>query len=81
MFTDLEKNIIIMALMYLKNDYTPEDLEEFGLVAVGGRHAGLRLEDKIQMLIEDFVGPTWDEAATLDAIKLQTTNHSRNKEN
>ena len=30
MFTDLEKNIIIMALMYMKNDYTPEDLKEFG---------------------------------------------------
>ncbi len=79
MFTDLEKNIIIMALMYLKNDYTPEDLEEFG-ITYDGDH-GWYFEDKIQMLIEDFVGPTWDEEGTLEAIKLQTANHSRNKEN
>ena len=79
MFTDLEKNIIIMALMYMKNDYTPEDLKEFGLKATGSGCA--KFEDKIQVLIEDFVGPTWEEAATLDAIKLQTANHSRNKEN
>jgi len=85
MFTDLEKNIIIMALMYLKNDYTPEDLEEFGgdwprWCLWSGDH-GWYFEDKIQMLIEDFVGPTWDEEGTLEAIKLQTANHSRNKEN
>ncbi len=68
--------------MYLKNDYTPEDLEEFGRTyAEGGRNAAMRFEDKIQMLIEDFVGPTWDEEGTLEAIKLQTANHSRNKEN
>ncbi len=77
MFTDLEKNIIIMALMYMKNDYTPEDLKELGLKGVSYD----ALEDKIQTLIEDFVGPTWDEEGTLETIKRETANHSRNKEN
>jgi hypothetical protein len=79
MFTDLEKNIIIMALMYMKNDYTPEDLKELGLKATESGCA--KFEDKIQTLIEDFVGPTWDEEGTLETIKRETANHSRNKEN
>ena len=87
MFTDIEKSIIIMALMYMKNDYTPEDLKEFDRIApsqfrfIATEEGCAKFEDKIQTLIEDFVGPTWDEEGTLETIKRETANHSRNKEN
>ena len=70
MFTDQEKNIITMALMYFKNDYTRDDAEELGfdLVAeeddVCSNGVCLDLETITQELIEDLIGPTWDEDQT-----------------
>ena len=60
MFNETERNIITMALMYLKNDYTEEDLADLGM----GSCEGILLERMCQEMIEDFVGPTWDEEAT-----------------
>ena len=70
MFNEQEKNIITMALMYFKNDYTRDDAEELGfdLVAmdddVSSEGVCLKLESVTQELIEDLVGPTWDEDQT-----------------
>ena len=70
MFSKQERNIIIMALMYFKNDYTEDDLID------------LRLRDDllkpmVQTLIEDFIGPTWDEETTAKNIKRETEKRSR----
>ena len=83
MFTDYEKNIIIMALMYLKNDYSDYDFYELNPLnsTSKGQTRGdveVIFEDTIQDLIETFVGPTWDEEATNEAIQKQTEAHSRN---
>ena len=78
MFSEIERNIIIMALMYLKNDYTPDDLEDLGLADAAseiGREWGF--EEKVQHLIEDLVGPTWDEETTVENIKRETEKRSR----
>ncbi len=72
-----DRDIIIMALMYLKNDYTPEDLEALGLAGPSTRE--MHFEAKIQELIEDFVGPTWDEEATDENIKMETKKRTRHK--
>ena len=70
MFNEQEKNIITMALMYFKNDYTRDDAEELGfdLVAmdddVSSEGVCLELESVTQELIEDFIGFTWDEEQT-----------------
>ena len=53
MFNETERNIITMALMYLKNDYTEEDLADLGMEC-----KGILLERMCQEMIEDFVGPT-----------------------
>ena len=78
MFSEYEKRIIVMALMYLKNDHTPEDLEDLGLADAAseiGREWGF--EEKVHELIEDFVGPTWDEETTTENIKRETEKRSR----
>jgi len=69
MFTELESNIIIMALMYFYNDHTPEDIKELSNPN--------DLKGEIETLIEDFVGPTWDQEGTLENIVKQTALHSR----
>ena len=67
-----------MSLLYFKNDYTREDAEELGfdLVAeddtVSSKGVCLELESATQELIEDFIGPTWDEATTTaNVVKMQ----------
>tara|TARA_R100000808_G_C2125781_1_gene136105 strand:- start:271 stop:549 length:279 start_codon:yes stop_codon:yes gene_type:complete len=64
MFNETERNIITMALMYLKNDYTEDDLADLGMEC-----KGILLERMCQEMIEDFVGPTWDEEATAKNIE------------
>ena len=71
MFSDLEKNIIIMALMYLKSDYTQDDLSNLGLMLDLGEDTNAKFEQTCQTLIEDLVGPIWDEEGTAKAIKDQ----------
>ena len=76
MFNDQQRNIITMALMYFKNDYTRDDAEELGfdLVAMDddvlSKGVCLELEAVAQELIEDLIGPTWDEEQT--AINVAT---------
>ena len=70
MFSQQEKNIIIMALMYFKNDYTPEDAEELGFDVE--EMVQPELEAITQKLIDDFIGPTWDEeTTTANVAKMQ----------
>jgi len=67
MFNAQEKNVITMSLMYFKNDYTPEDAEELGFASQP------ELETITQKLIDDFVGPTWDEETTATNVaKIQS---------
>ena len=72
MFNELEKNIIVMALMYFKNDYTDEDLDDLGMPSLGQT-----VEETIHHVIEDFIGPTWDEEATAEFIKTETKKRTR----
>jgi len=72
-----DRNIIIMALMYLKNDYTPEDLADLGIDDDGDGWAVF--EGTIQNLMEDLVGPTWDEEATTANLKTETAKRTRHK--
>ena len=76
MFGELEKKIIIMALMYLKNDYTADDLSDLGLDYVEVAD-GNEFEKICQILIEDFIGPTWDEETTTENIKRETEKRTR----
>jgi hypothetical protein len=73
MFDQQEKNIIIMSLMYFKNDYTPEDAEELGFdLNAMDEMVQPELETKTQTLIDDFIGPTWDEkTTTANVAKMQ----------
>ena len=73
MFNKLEKDIIIMALMYFKNDYTEDDFDDLN----AGTHLPWQVEEIIEKLIEDFVGPTWDEETTTENIKRETTKRTR----
>ena len=77
MFNEQERNIIIMALMYLKNDYTPEDLANLGIDDDGDGWAVF--ERTIQELMEDLVGPTWDEEETTANLKTETKKHTRSQ--
>ena len=72
MFNKLERNIIVMALMYFKNDYTDDDLDGLGMP-----NLGMTVEETIHHMIEDFVGPTWDEEQTTENIKQETKKRSR----
>ena len=62
MFSDQEKSIIIMALIYFKNDCSVEDIKELGFDV--NDNGCSKCETMAQTLIEDFVGPTWDEDQT-----------------
>jgi len=79
MFNEQEQNIMIMALMYLKNDYTPEDLADLRIGINGYEDDWDLLEITIQKLMEDLVGPTWDEEATTANLKAATKKRTRHK--
>lgn len=49
MFSEYEKRIIVMGLMYLKSDHTPEDLEDLKTTGMPGD-----FEDMVEALIYDF---------------------------
>lgn len=70
MFNKQERNMIIMALMYLQNDYTEDDLIDL-------RMRPDTFDPMVQALIEDLVGPTWDEEQTAENIKRETAKRSR----
>ena len=81
LFDEKERNIIIMALMYLKNDYTPEDLADLGIdddIYEDG-WAAAAFEDVVQNLMEDIIGPTWDEEETTKNLKTETAKRTRDK--
>jgi hypothetical protein len=69
MFSDQEKSIIIMALIYFKNDCSVEDIKELGFDV--NDDGCSKCESMAQTLIEDFIGPTWDEDATSKVIEDQ----------
>ena len=79
MFNEQEQNIMIMALMYLKNDYTQEDLADLRIGINGYEDDWDLLEITIQKLMEDLVGPTWDEEATTENLKTETAKRTRDK--
>ena len=79
MFNEQEQNIMIMALMYLKNDYTQEDLADLRIGINGYGDDWDLLEITIQKLMEDLVGPTWDEEATTANLKAATKKRTRHK--
>ena len=79
MFNEQEQNIMIMALMYLKNDYTQEDLADLRIGINGYEDDWDLLEITIQKLMEDLVGPTWDEEATTENLKAATKKRTRHK--
>ena len=79
LFDEKERNIIIMALMYLKNDYTPEDLADLGIDDDEDGWAAAAFEDVVQNLMEDIIGPTWDEEETTKNLKTETAKRTRDK--
>ena len=81
MFNELERNIIIMALMYFKNDFTEDDLDDLnGEPRQKSFPASFMVERIIENLIEDLVGPTWDEETTTENIKRETAKRTRRVE-
>ena len=72
MFSELERNIIIMSLMYFKNDYTEDDLIDLKMEC-----KDITLEKTCQALIEDFIGPTWDEETTTQNVEIETDKRTR----
>lgn len=73
MFDKLEKRIIIMSLMYFLNDYTEDDFDSLN----AGTLLPWQVEEVIEKLIGDFVGPTWDEETTAENIKQETEKRKR----
>ena len=80
LLSEQERNIIIMALMYLKNDYTQEDLADLRIGINGYEDDWDLLEITIQKLMEDLVGPTWDEEATTANLKMAEERMQRRKQ-
>ena len=68
MFNDQEKNLIVMSLIYFRNDCSVDDIKELGFDI--NDNGVEKCEAMAQKLIEDFIGPTWDEEATADALAL-----------
>ena len=62
MFSDQEKDLIVMALIYFRNDCSVEDVKELGFDI--NDNGVEKCEEMAQILIEDFIGPTWDEETT-----------------
>ena len=85
LFDEKERNIIIMALMYLKNDYTLRDLKELGYGKAIDEFTNrscwefVEFEDVVQNLMEDIIGPTWDEDETTKNLKTETAKRTRDK--
>ena len=69
MFSEQESRMIIMALMYFKNDCSVTDIKNLGF-DVNDNGVG-KCDDMAQALIEDFIGPVWDEEATAKAVDQQ----------
>ena len=67
MFSDQEKDLIIMALIYFRNDCSVDDVKELGFDI--NNNGVENCEEMAQTLIEDFIGPTWDEEATAEALR------------
>ncbi len=67
MFSDQEKDLIVMSLIYFKNDCSVDDIKELGFDI--NDNGVEKCEDMAQTLIEDFIGPTWDEESTADALE------------
>ena len=67
MFSDQEKDLIVMALIYFRNDCSVEDVKELGFDI--NDNGVEKCEEMAQTLIEDFIGPTWDEEATAKALR------------
>ena len=59
-----------MGLMYLQNDYDEQDLIDL-------RMRPETFDPMVQALIEDLVGPTWDEEQTAENIKREAKKRSR----
>jgi hypothetical protein len=67
MFSKQEKSIIIMALLYFKNDYSPQDQKELDFdLNESDEFINTELETIIQKLVDDFIGPTRDCVAPAD---------------
>ena len=73
MFNETQKRIIIMSLMYFLNDYTADDQDDCGCEFWEEE----KFDGVIQELMEDFVGPTWDEQTTDENIKRETEKRTR----
>ena len=67
MFSDQEKDLIIMALIYFRNDCSVDDVKELGFDI--NDNGVEKCEAMAQNLNEDFIGPTWDEEATAKALR------------
>ena len=86
LLSEQERNIIIMALMYLKNDYTLRDLKELGFGKTVDEFLDpltcrvIAFEDIVQNLMEDIIGPTWDEEATTANLKMAAERMQRRKQ-
>ena len=65
MFSDQEKDLIIMALIYFRIDCSVDDVKELGFDI--NNNGVENCEEMAQTQIEDFIGPTWDEEATAKA--------------
>ena len=77
MFSDQEQSIIIMALIYFKNDCSVTDIQNLGF-DVNDNGVG-KCDDMVQSLIEDFIGPTWDEETTTANINAIIKSLTRNR--
>ena len=86
LLSEQERNIIIMALMYLKNDYTLRDLKELGYGKTIDEFTDVltprivAFEDVVQNLMEDIIGPTWDEEETTKNLKMAAERMQRRKQ-
>jgi hypothetical protein len=80
MFNEQERNIIIMALMYLKNDYTQENTAALGFNPKGYIESYHHdFEVVVHNLMEDLAGPTWDEEETTENLKTETEKYTRSQ--
>ena len=72
MLTDQEKNTIIRALMFFKKDCDSQDVD---ILNFDTRE---ECQSVVQTLIEDFIGPTWDEETTTANINAVIKSLQRN---
>ena len=67
MFNEQEKDLIVMSLISFRNDCSVDDVKELGFDI--NDNGVEKCEAMAQTLIEDFIGPTWDEDATAEAMQ------------